>query len=216
MIAITGASDGLGKALAKQFLADGKTVVNLSRSANPSTENIPLDLTDPQSIELAAKQLLEREEPIEVFINCAGVISFEPLSKLTAEELQRVFATNIMGAMQLTSLLIDRIKESGGDIVNIASTVGTKAYENQAAYGASKWAMRGFSQNLQLELKQTQVRVLSICVGGFMSDLNQKAGTPPIADPEKWMKSHDIAVAITQMLALPKNMEISEVLINRK
>lgn len=216
MIVITGASDGLGKQLAEQFKAEGKTVINLSRTENRDTQNIHLDLTDSSSVQTAAKELMQRPEPIEAFINCAGVLSLEPLNDIHPEEIARVFGVNIMGAMQLTSLLIGRIKQDEGDIVNVASTTGTRAYENQAAYGASKWAMRGFSQNLQLELKGTKVRVISFCVGGFNSQLAEKAGDEPITEPDKWMNPADIALAMRQMLALPKKMEISEVIINRK
>lgn len=216
MIVITGASDGLGKELAKQYKAEGKTVINLSRSENADVENIHIDLTDPSSVQTAATKLLERNEPIEVLLNCAGVLSLEPLNDIHPEEIARVFGVNVMGAMQLTSLLVDRIKQDDGDIVNVASTTGTRAYENQAAYGSSKWAMRGFSQNLQLELKGTKVRVISFCVGGFNSRIAEKAGDDPITEPDKWMDPADIALAMRQMLALPKKMEISEVIINRK
>lgn len=216
MIVITGASDGLGKELARQFKKDGKTVINLSRTENPDVENVRLDLTDPASVQAAAAVLLERPESIEVLVNCAGVLSLEPLNSIHPEEIARVFGVNVMGAMQLTSLLVDRIKRDEGDIVNVASTTGTRAYENQAAYGSSKWAMRGFSQNLQLELKGTKVRVISFCVGGFNSQIAEKAGAEPIAEPDKWMDPADIALAMRQMLALPKKMEVSEVIINRK
>lgn len=216
MIVITGASDGLGEELAKQFKSEGKTVINLSRTENPEVENVLVDLTNPLSVDTAANTVLERPEPLEILVNCAGVLSLEPLHAIHPEEIARVFGVNIMGAMQLTSLLIDRIKQDEGDIVNVASTTGTKAYENQAAYGSSKWAMRGFSQNLLLELKGTKVRVISLCVGGFNSRIAEKAGDEPITEPDKWMNPADIALAMRQMLALPKNMEISEVIINRK
>jgi len=216
MILITGASDGLGKEVARQYKSEGKTVINLSRTENADVDTISVDLTDPDSIRTAAMAVLGYAEPIEVLINCAGVLSLEPLNAIRPEEIARVFGVNIIGAMQLTSLLIDRIKHDGGDIVNVASTTGTKAYENQAAYGSSKWAMRGFSQNLQLELKGTNVRVISFCVGGFNSRIAEKAGDEPITEPDKWMNPHDIAIALRQMLALPKIMEVSEVIINRK
>ncbi len=216
MIVITGASDGLGLELARQFKADGKTVLNLSRTENKEVENILLDLTDHKSVQKAAVDVLMRQEPLEVLINCAGVMSLEPLNAINPEEITRVFGVNIIGAIQLTSLLIDRIKHDGGDIVNVASTVGKKAYENQAAYGSSKWAMRGFSQNLQLELKNTNVRVVSFCVGGFNSRIAEKAGDEPITLTDNWLDTKDIALVMRQMLYLPKKMEISEVVINRK
>jgi NADP-dependent 3-hydroxy acid dehydrogenase YdfG len=142
-------------------------------------------------------------------------MSLEPLDKITAGEIERVFRTNVMGAMQLTSGLIENIKAANGDIVNVSSTVGTKAYENQAAYGASKWAMRGFSQNLQLELKNSGVRVVSFCVGGFRSKIGEKVGKP-LTDPENWMDSKGVALFMQQILDLPKSMEVSEIIINRK
>ncbi|MGB4966954.1 MAG: SDR family oxidoreductase [Candidatus Saccharimonadales bacterium] len=215
MIVITGASDGLGKALADVFRASGKRVVNLSRSENPHTENIPCDLTNDASIEQAAQATLAISEPLELLVNCAGVISLENLNEVKSTEVKRVFQVNIMGPMVLTSRLADRLKIDNGDVVNIASTVGTKAYEKQAAYGASKWAMRGFSQNLQLEFKDTGVRVLSVCVGGFVSGLTAKVGQP-VADPENWMKPEDVAQCVKQLVELPKNMEVSEIVINRK
>ncbi len=98
----------------------------------------------------------------------------------------------------------------------MASTVGLKAYIEQAVYGASKWAMRGFSANLQLELKDTPCRVISFCVGGFNSNIAKKVTGQDIKDPENWMNPVDIAKYMKQTLDLPKNMEVSEVIINRK
>lgn len=215
MIIITGASDGLGKELASLYRAAGKRVVNLARTENEELENVVTDLTSPASIDNAIEQLLQLKEPIEALMNCAGVMSLEPLNEITSNEIERVFRTNVMGAMQLTSGLIENIKSANGDIVNVASTVGTKAYEDQAAYGASKWAMRGFSQNLQLELKNSGVRVVSFCVGGFRSKIGEKVGKQ-LTDPENWMDPKEVAVFMQQILDLPKNMEVSEIIINRK
>jgi NADP-dependent 3-hydroxy acid dehydrogenase YdfG len=99
--------------------------------------------------------------------------------------------------------------------VNVSSTVGLKAYPEQAAYGASKWAMRGFSQNLQVELKSTN-RVISFCVGGFKSDIAKKVTGKDLPDPENWMNPEDISIFMKQILDLPKSMEVSEIVINRK
>jgi NADP-dependent 3-hydroxy acid dehydrogenase YdfG len=111
---------------------------------------------------------------------------------------------------------MDRIKKDGADIVNVSSSVGTKAYESQTAYGASKWAMRGFSANLQLELKKTPCRVISFCPGGFISNLVKNFNGQEIDDPQNWMSARDVAKCIKQILELPKNMEVSEIILNRK
>jgi NADP-dependent 3-hydroxy acid dehydrogenase YdfG len=95
--------------------------------------------------------------------------------------------------------------------------VGFKGYTDQAAYGVSKWAMRGFSVNLQIELKDTACRVISFCPGGFVSRFFAKAtGVENNLDPKEWMRAKDLALLMRSILYLPKNMEVSEIVINRK
>lgn len=163
----------------------------------------------------AVKDILVIDEPIELLVNCAGVMSIEPANHITASEIDRTFAVNVRAPMLLVSGLFDRLKQDRADIINVSSTVGLKAYADQAAYGASKWAMRGFSQNLQIELKDTN-RVISFCIGGFNSDIAKKVTGKDIVDPENWMNPEDIAAFMAQIAALPKNMEVSEIVINRK
>lgn len=216
MIVITGASDGLGLQIAKVYHEAGKRVINLSRTNSKyADENIQTDLTDDESVAASVRKVLALDEPLEVLINCAGVMSVQPLGSITAEEVNKTFGVNIEGAILLVSGLVERIKTDRTDIVNVASTVGTKAYPSQSAYGATKWAMRGFSRNLQVELKATN-RVISFCVGGFNSDIAKKATDQNPTDPENWMRPEDIAVFVKQMLDLPKNMEVSEIILNRR
>lgn len=217
MIVITGASDGLGKELANLFVADGKRVVCLSRnSADSKTEYIQVDLLSEESINAAAQTINDAEEKLEALINCAGVLSVEKIESLTSTEVDKVLGTNIRGPMLLTSRLMEKIKRDGADIVNVSSSVGTKAYSDQAAYGASKWAVRGFSANLQVELKGTPCRVISFCPGGFKTKLFEKATGVDNTNEDRWMSAIDVAKFLKQLLELPKNMEVSEVVINRK
>jgi NADP-dependent 3-hydroxy acid dehydrogenase YdfG len=218
MIIITGASDGLGLQLAKLYKEAGKTVVNVSRRKSEFADiNIACNLLDGSEIKKAAKEILALNEPLEALINGAGVMSLQPLGKITEDEIKRVMATNVEAAILLVSSLIERIRKDGSDIVNVSSSVGLKGYIDQAVYGASKWAMRGFSANLQLELKGTPSRVISFCPGGFKSKIFYKAtGVDNTEDGSQWMKAEDIAVALKQTLDLPKNMEVTEMVLNRK
>lgn len=218
MIVITGASDGLGHQLARLYKEAGKTVVNISRrKCEYADHNILLSLREGADIEKAAKAVLAIDEPLEALVNCAGVLSVQPLGKITEDEVKRVMSTNVKSAILLVSSLIDRIKKDGTDIVNVASTVGLKGYVDQAVYGASKWAIRGFSANLQAELKDTACRVISFCPGGFKSKLFEKAtGDDNTTSEGEWMRPEDVALFMKQILDLPKNMEVSEVIINRK
>ncbi len=92
-----------------------------------------------------------------------------------------------------------------------------KAYVDQAVYGASKWAVRGFTKNLQEEFKGKPNRVISFCPGGFKTKLFEKAtGIDNTENGGEWMKPEDLALLLKQILDLPKNMEVSEIVINRK
>jgi NAD(P)-dependent dehydrogenase (short-subunit alcohol dehydrogenase family) len=216
MIIITGASGGLGLQIAKVYKSAGKRVVNVSRRESEfATDNMLADLSDESALAKAVDSILAIDEPIEALINCAGVMSLEHIDAVTAGEVDRVLAVNVRAPILLTSGLASRLQKDGSDIVNVASTVGLKAYPDQAAYGASKWAMRGFSQNLQVEFKATN-RVISFCVGGFRSDIVKKVTGKGLPDPENWMDPADIAAFMKQILELPKGMEVSEIVINRR
>lgn len=217
MYVVTGASDGLGLALAKALVATGARVVSLSRSAPKikGVDHIACDLTNEGSLTAAAAQLLQQKEPLTALVHAAGVYSEGKLGDLTGQELARVYTTNIIGPMLLTARLLERIKKDGADVVNISSTSGFKGNPDQAAYSSSKWALRGFSQNLKIELQGTPCRVISFCPGGMDTGIFKKAGLTDF-DTSAWMQPDDIAAFMVQILLLPKNIEVTEVLINRK
>lgn len=196
MIVITGASDGLGLALAQLYKDAGKKVVNLSRrTCSFADRNILVDLRDTGAIEKAAAEILEVDEPLEALVNCAAILSIQPLEAVTAEAVSQVMSTNVTAAILLVAKLADRIKKDQADVVNVASTIGLKGYVDQAAYGASKWAMRGFSANLQAEFKDTACRVISFCPGGFKSKIFEKAtGNDNTTNEGEWMRPQDIAI----------------------
>ncbi len=217
MIVITGASDGLGLQLAKLYQEAGVKVVNISRRPSKYADiNIELSLREGPQIKEAADRIIEIDEPLEAIIYSAGVLSVQPLGDIDESEIKRLMSTNVKSQILLTSYLLERIKKDTSDIVCVSSTVGTKAYLDQAVYGASKWAVRGFAKNLQEEFKNSANRVISFCPGGFESNIFQKATGETNQDFTHRMKAEDVAMFMKQILDLPKNMEVSEVIINRK
>lgn len=218
MIIITGASDGLGLQVAKLYKEANKTVVNISRRESEyASVNLLCDLTNETEIKKTVEEILKIDEKIEAIINCAAVLSIQHLGEISGEEFDRLMSTNVKAAILLVSGLIEKIRKDEADIVNVASTVGHKGYVDQAIYGASKWAMRGFSANLQAELKGTKSRVISFCPGGFKTKMFEKAtGVDNTEDGSQWMKAEDVAKALKHTLDLPKNMEVTEIIINRK
>jgi NADP-dependent 3-hydroxy acid dehydrogenase YdfG len=218
MIVITGASDGLGKELAKLYKETGKTVVNVSRRTSSYADvNLLYNLREGSEIQAAASDILALEEPLEALINCAGVFTNQPLGTITEDDIKKTMATNVKAPIMLVSSLIERIKKDGTDIVNVASVTGTKGLQDEAVYGASKWAVRGFSKNLQVELADYSCRVISFCPGGFATKLFEKAtGEDKTHDGTIWMPADGVALCIKQILDLPKSMEVSEIIVNRK
>jgi len=207
MHVITGASDGLGWELAKLLAAQGEKVVSLSRS-KPESEgigHIVCDLTHEGSINAAVGELLKEKEPLKALINCAGVYNSQPLANLTGQEMALAYTTNAIGPILLTARLIERIKQDNADIMNIDSSSALESYDNEYAYATSKWALRGFSKNLQHELKDTGVRVTNVCPDNFRDK------------PEgKQMASADIAAFLLTILQLPKSIEVGEVTLAAK
>jgi len=216
MIVITGASDGLGKEVAKLYREAGKTVVNISRRESEYADiNICLSLREGPEIKSAAKQVMAIDEPLEALINCIGVYNNQEIGEITEAEIERVMSTNVKAPMLLTSFLIERIKKDEADILNVLSTAATKGKKSEPLYVASKWAERGYTKSLQYEVKSTKCRVISFCPGGINTQTAQKQISPN-KDVSKWMNPTDVAILIKQLLDLPKTMEVSEILINRK
>ncbi len=217
-IILTGASDGLGREFGKLCTQKGIEVIALCRT-KPDYDCVFLrtDLSDETSIEKTCQHIKENNEKIDAIINCAGVPGIQKLEEVTYDVLENLMQINVLAPIYLTTSLMPLIKKSQADILNVGSTIGTKAgYPDQIAYTTSKWAMRGTSYNLQLELKNENCRVIQFNVGGMNTKMHTKWTGKEIEHPEEWMDPKDIANLMFYILNLPKNMEISEITINRK
>ncbi len=215
MIVITGASSGIGAELARLYQEDDKKVVNISRhEAEFANVNILKDLREGLEIQTAAQAVKDIDDSLEAVINCVGVDTEQALGEINEDEIKRLMASNVKAPMLFISELIDRIKQDSSDILNVVSKAGTQGSGDTLLYATSKWAERGFTLSLQQALKSTPCRVISFCPGGIKTDLFKKAGAE--VEVDNWMDPTAIAQFIKQILELPKNMEVSEVLINRK
>ena len=215
MIVITGASDGLGKEVAKLYKEAGKTVVNISRRECEYADiNICLSLREGEQIQEAAKKIVEISKPMEALVNCIGVFNKQEFGQITEDEIKRLMSTNVKASSLLISELIEKIKEDETDVLNVLSTAAVRFKAAEPLYVASKWAARGFTLSLQDELRHTPSRVISFCPGGMRTGFFEKAEIEN--DVDDFMDPVEIAKTIKYTLDLPKNIEISEVVINRK
>lgn len=217
-IVLTGASDGLGKEFAKVCLKNKIDIIALCRT-KPEYEStfIKVDLTKENSIINACDIIKEKYRKFDALVNCAGVPGIQKLEEITYGCLDNVMKINSIAPMFITSQLIHLIKENEADIINVGSTIGIKqGYLDQLAYTTSKWALRGTSYNLQLELKKCKSRVIELNVGGMNTRMHEKYTGKKIENPEEWMQPQDIANLMLYLLNLPKNVEVSEITVNRK
>jgi hypothetical protein len=216
-IIITGASEGLGLEISKKFKDEGWEVLGISRHKPEGLdiEYIEADLTKKKEIDIVVKTITNKYSTFDALINCAGMISIEELGDIEYERTEQLIKLNLIAPMMLISRLKALILENEGDILNVGSSVSYKAYKKEAAYGASKWGLRGLTENLRLEFKETKVRVTTFNPGGFKSKLFEKAigknpGLGTLMDPK------DLADIIYFIINTPKSLEVSEILINRK
>lgn len=214
---VTGASEGLGFEIAKLMLDKGWEVLAVCRT-KPELDvlHCPTDLTKEKDLDNLISFVKEEFNDFEALVNCAGVLRVEKPSEVKYKSIDKLFKINVLAPIYLTSKLMNLIKKNKADVLNIGSTIGFKAYENQASYGASKWAVRGLNEYLQLEFKGKKCRAIGFNPGGFKSRLFEKATGEEVKDWDGWMEPSELAKVVVQTLELPKGMEVSEIIINRK
>ncbi|MBF2029887.1 MAG: SDR family oxidoreductase [Oscillatoriales cyanobacterium C42_A2020_001] len=178
-VLITGASTGIGCETARLFQQKGWNVVATMRSPDKETELanlprvscLPLDVTDSHSIQQSVANALQQFGTIDVLVNNAGYALIGAFEACTPEEIQRQFATNVFGLMEMTRALLPHFRERrAGVIVNLASIGGHIAIPLYSPYHATKWAVEGFSESLQYELEPFNIRVKIIEPGPIKTD----------------------------------------------
>lgn len=219
-IIITGASDGLGKALAEVCLKNNMRVVNISRTKSlPGVENICCDLSKQKDIDKAVEIIKEKYSNFDVLVNNSAIVGYEPINNITYEKFERTWKINTIAPLYLVSKLYDLIVKNEADVVNIGTTNSQHAHpgmESQLAYCATKYGLRGGSYNISMELKKTKSRLIHVYMGGFQSRMHEKDYGNVMTDPENWMKPSELAEILLYLVNLPKGIEISEITINRK
>lgn len=214
---ITGVSGTLGGGLARKLLAEGEKVIGLSLK-DPAISDLAwygIDLADEGSIESAIEKVkAEIGDGESLFlVNAAGVMD---RGEVVRGEIERVYKVNVMGAIYLTNLLLNKIQETGGDVLNVSSTAGTRGVASEPVYSSSKWAIRGYTKSLQALFKGTSVRAIDFAIGGFISNLFKTAGRDDQHNPNEWIPTEDAVNLLYTIVRVPKTIQISEVIADRK
>jgi 3-oxoacyl-[acyl-carrier protein] reductase len=185
---VTGASRGIGEAIARRLAAEGATVLAAARTADALARvasgieeaggkalAVVLDLADPASIEAAVKAALAAHGEIHVLINNAGVTEDNLILRMGRDAWDRVLATNLTGVFLLTQAVVkSMVRKRYGRIVNVTSVVGLMGNAGQANYAASKAGLVGLTKSVARELASRNITCNAVAPGFIATAMTEK------------------------------------------
>jgi len=213
---ITGASRGIGGAVARALAAEGARLALASRSGDDlgigDALARPCDVRDPAALESLAAEAVERFGGVDILIVNAGVGSYGPLLELPADELEEMIDVNVKGAIYaIRAALPHLVRSEAADIVMVASEAGRRGLPLEAVYCASKFAQVGLTRALDHELREQGVRCTNVCPGGVATDFAMGRGrTPEMPALAGMMAPEDVAEVVLFVLTRPRNHRILE------
>ena len=224
---ITGASSGIGAATARALAADGYRVVLLARRADRiealaaeiggGAVAIAADVTDRDSV-VAAAQRVHELGGADVLVNNAGTMLLGPFSAEQRADYRAMIEVNLLGAITVTEVFLDQLKDGGGDLVNLSSVAGRTARAGNGVYAATKWGMNGWSESLRQELLP-DVRVTLIEPGVVDTELPTHITHEATRDAlqqgydRATVQPEEIAEVIAFALSRPRHLAINEILL---
>ena len=185
-VLITGATRGIGLAIAERFAAEGASLYlngrdgprvtqlaeRLSREFGVACAPLLFDVADPEAVKAAFRELFAQTKVLDVLVNNAGILDDALIGMVTPAQIERTFACNsfsVLYCSQYAARMLQR--NGGGSIINLASIIGRVGNAGQAVYGGSKAAVIGMTQSLAKELASQQIRVNAIAPGFIDTDM---------------------------------------------
>ena len=167
---VTGASRGIGAAVAAALAADGAHVIRVARSLTEATGNrtqdIPCDLTDPSQVSRLGSRVLAQHGPPDIVVSNAGAFLLRPLESTEAADLDEQLAVNVRAPFYVAKAFLPTMRDAGrGSFISVGSVADYVAFPENAAYAASKYALRGLHETLLEEYRGTGVRLTLISPG---------------------------------------------------
>jgi short-subunit dehydrogenase len=222
---ITGASTGIGRELAVELSNNyfvyliSRNIDNLNKTKeiiinnNNDCDIIVADITNQESVEKIYNTIHDKDN-IELLINNAGIAIFKDISSTSIDDWDKTINVNLRGSFLMTRLIVEIFKvKKSGKIVFINSGAGLKPFKNSSAYVASKYGLRGFASSLREELREYNVKVISIFPGAVDTPLWDNKNVDNIR--EDMMNVNDLCQTIIHSINAPNNCVVEEILIKR-
>jgi short-subunit dehydrogenase len=186
VVIVTGASMGIGEAIARVFSAEGARLALAARSLDKLEalarslpgEALPLrtDMSRPEEARAMIQKTADHFGRIDVLINNAAVGMYASVADMTPEQFEKLVATNWVGPVHAIQAAVPYMRrQGGGQIINISSVAGKVALPWMGAYCASKFALNALSDSLRMELRNENIHVLSVCPGRVKTPFTQNA-----------------------------------------
>jgi meso-butanediol dehydrogenase / (S,S)-butanediol dehydrogenase / diacetyl reductase len=211
---VTGASSGLGAAVAQLFADRGASVFGIARDAErmssvfeavPGGKFASVDITTPAACRDAVAQCVAEFGRLDILVNVAGFHQMRHTTTMTDDEWDRDLAVNLNGPFYLCRAALPHLLESAGNIVNVTSIAGVEGEVYSAGYCAAKHGLVGLTRALAVEYTKERIRVNALCPGGMATPQATEFTAPDnadwdlimrIASPRGFMEAADVAKAI--------------------
>jgi short-subunit dehydrogenase len=220
-VLITGASDGLGRAMAIDLAEKGCNLVIIGRNKekllnvkeqikkfNVICLEFVCDVSDPDAVKKTVDNAVSQLEHIDILINNAGIWAAGPVETYDVKKINQLFATNTLGTIYMTQAVIPYMKKQNrGQILNVMSIAGVECKDAYGIiYTATKHALSGFTDTLKEELSGTGIKVMGFYPGGMATNILKAAGIEMPNSEDLSMKTEDVAKIISFVLSLPKDV----------
>lgn len=220
---VTGASSGIGAAIAKELSQSGTNVVLAARNKrrleevasemdqNGSTVCVQADMTRKQDADNLAERAKENFGGVDIYVNAAGKMGSSSVLEGDEGNWEQMIDINVKGVLYgIHSVLPDMLQAESGHIVNIASDSAFEVEERLTVYNGAKFAVRAISMGLEKELAKTGVRVSNISPGMVETPLSSES---PFDTERKKLEPKDIAHAVIYAVTQPDHVNVNEVLV---
>src|ERR1051326_7745602 len=212
---VTGAGRGIGKAIALALAQNGADIV-LGARTQSEVETVAeeieglgrkamalrVDVSQESDVNTLVSRTVQKFASVDILVNNAGIGSFAKVAEMKTNDFDAMWGVNMRAVLPFM------MKQKSGDIVNISSLAGRNAFIGGAGYAATKWALIGFARSLMLEVREHNIRVITLCPGSVDTKFDARSALSK--NSAAIPKAEDIAQVVIDAMLMPRNVMVSE------